>query len=138
LYLSTDWAGDPIRRAKCGLPEDIRFQTKPEIALQQVRQAVADGVPPAVALMDPAYGNDSKLRAGISELGLSYAVGILPITMLWRPGEMPLSPAPRSGRGRPAKRLPRDDAHQPVSGRHWLWNSPRRPGRGSRGGRVAT
>ena len=53
------------------MPDDIRFQTKPEIALQQLRQAVADGVPPGVALIEPAYGNDSKLRAGISELGLS-------------------------------------------------------------------
>jgi SRSO17 transposase len=52
-------------------PADVVFQTKPEIALQQLRQAVADGVPPGVALMDPAYGNDSKLRAGISQLGLT-------------------------------------------------------------------
>ena len=48
------------------MPDEVRFQTKPEIALQQLREALADGVPPGVALMDPAYGNDSKLRAGIS------------------------------------------------------------------------
>jgi SRSO17 transposase len=115
LYLPKDWADDPIRRAKCGVPEDARFQTKPEIALQQMRQALADGVPPGVALMDPAYGNDSKLRAEIGGLGLSYAAGILPTTMVWRPGETPLPPAAKSGRGRPAKRLQRDEAHQPVS-----------------------
>ena len=91
------------------------FQTKPEIALQQLRQALADGVPPAPALMDPAYGNDSKLRAGISELGLTYVAGILPTTMVWRPGEAPLPPASRTGRGRPGKRLRRDETHQPVS-----------------------
>jgi SRSO17 transposase len=72
-------------------------------------------VPPGVALMDPAYGNDSKLRAGISELGLSYVAGILPTTMVWRPGEAPLPPAPRSGRGRPGTRLRRDETHRPVS-----------------------
>ena len=71
LYLPKVWADDPVRRAIAGVPDDVRFQTKPEIALQQLRQAVADGVPPGVALMDPAYGNDSKLRAGISELGLT-------------------------------------------------------------------
>ena len=85
-----------------GVPDDVRFQTKPEIALQQLRQALADGVPPAVALMDPAYGNDSKLRAGISELGLTYVAGILPTTMVWRPGEAPLPPASRI-RPRPAR-----------------------------------
>jgi SRSO17 transposase len=81
--------------------------------LQQLRQAVADGVPPGVALMDPAYGN-SKLRAGISELALAYVAGILPTTMVWRPDEAPLPPAPRSGRGRPATRLRRDETHRPV------------------------
>jgi SRSO17 transposase len=107
LYLPKDWADDPVRRAIAGVPDDTRFQTKPEIALQQVRQAQADGM--------PAYGNDSKLRAGISELGLSYVAGIMPTTMVWRPGEAALPPAPSSGRGRPGTRLRRDETHQPVS-----------------------
>ena len=115
LYLPKEWADDPVRRAIAGVPEDVRFQTKPQIALQQMRQAAADGVPPGVALMDPAYGNDSKLRAGISELGLTYVAGILPTTIVWRPGEAPLRPAPRPGRGRPAKRLRRDGTHRPVA-----------------------
>ena len=80
-----------------------------------MRQARADGVPPAVALADPAYGNDGKFRAGITELGLPYAVGIMPSTTVWRPGEAPLPPARKSGRGRRATRLRRDETHQPVS-----------------------
>jgi SRSO17 transposase len=115
LYLPKDWADDPIRRATAGVPEDVTFQTKAEIALRQLRQVLMDGVPPAVVLMDPAYGNDSKLRAGITKLELPYVAGILPSTMVWRPGEAPLPPAPRSGRGRPGKRLRRDQTHQPVS-----------------------
>ena len=115
LYLPKDWADDPVRRTVAGVPEDICFQTKPEIALQQMRQALAAGVPPGVVLGDPAYGNDSNFRAGITDLGLSYALGIMPSTTVWRPGEMPLPPAPRSGRGRPAKRLRRDGTHRPVS-----------------------
>ena len=115
LYLPKVWADDPVRRSKAGVPADIRFQSKPEIALQQMRQALAEGVPPAVALMDPAYGNDSKLRAGMSELGLCYAAAILPTTSVWRPGQAPLPPIRKSGRGRPATRLRRDQAHQPVS-----------------------
>jgi SRSO17 transposase len=115
LYLPKDWADDPVRRTVAGIPDDITFQTKPAIALQQLRQALADGVPPAVVLADPAYGNDGGFRAGITELGMPYAVGIQPTTTVWRPGEAPLPPAPRSGRGRPAKRLRRDEAHRPVS-----------------------
>ena len=115
LYLPKEWAEDAGRRATAGVPDDVCFQTKPEIALQQLRQALADGVPPAPVLMDPAYGNDSKLRAGISGLGPTYVAGILPTTMVWRPGEAPLPPTPRTGRGRPGKRLRRDATHQPVS-----------------------
>jgi SRSO17 transposase len=129
LYLPKDWADDPVRRAKAGVPDDVTFQTKPEIALQQMRQVRADGVPPAVALADPAYGNDSKFRAGIAELGLPYAVGIMPSTTVWRPGEAPTGsspvasprattrgpPARKSGRGRRATRLRHDKTHQPVS-----------------------
>ncbi len=116
LYLPKDWADDPVRRTKAGVPDEVVFQTKPEIALQQVRQALAAGVPRAVVLMDPAYGNDGKLRAGLTELGLTYGAGVLPTTMVWRPGEAPLPPvAKTSGRGRPAKRLRRDATHQPVS-----------------------
>jgi SRSO17 transposase len=119
LYLPQDWADDRSRRASAGVPEDISFQTKPEIALQQLRQALADGVPPAVVLMDPAYGADSKLRAGISALGLAYGAGILPSTMLWRPGEVPLPPVREAGRGRGLRRhrMRRDATHQPVSAR---------------------
>ena len=115
--LPKDWADDPGRRAAAGVPEDIAFQTKPEIALQQMRQAHADGLPAAVALMDPGYGNDAKLRAGITELEQPYVAGILPTTAVWRPGETSLPPAPWSGRGRPPTRLRRDDAHRPVSAR---------------------
>ena len=115
LYLPKDWAADPVRRTIAGVPDDIRFQTKPEIAVQQMHQALAAGVPPGVALADPAYGNDSNFRAGITGLGLPYAVGIMPSTAVWRPGEAPLPPAPYSGRGRPAKRLRRDETHRPVS-----------------------
>jgi len=115
LYLPKEWADDLPRRAAAGVPEDIAFQTKPEIALQQLRQALADGVPPAVVLIDPAYGCDSKLRAGISELGLSYGAGILPTTIVWRPGEAARPPPAWSGRGRRPTRLRRDAEHQPVS-----------------------
>jgi SRSO17 transposase len=115
LYLPKEWADDAARRDIAGVPDDVPFQTKPEIALQQLRQTLADGVPPAPVLMDPAYGNDSKLRAAISELGLTYVAGILPTTMVWRPGEAPLRPASRAGRGRPGTRLRRDETHQPVS-----------------------
>src|ERR1019366_8895150 len=60
LYLPKDWADDKARRGKAGVPSDIRFKTKPEIALEQVRWACEAGLPRGVALMDAAYGTDSR------------------------------------------------------------------------------
>lgn len=115
LYLPKDWTDDPVRRSKAGVPEGVLFQTKPEIALQQLRQALADGVPPAVTLADPAYGNNSGFRAGITALGLAYAVGIMPSTTVQQSTKPSLPPTPGSGRGRPAIRQRRDNRLQPVS-----------------------
>jgi hypothetical protein len=42
LSLLRDWDGDPLPRAIAGVPADVVFQTKPEIALQQLRKAAAD------------------------------------------------------------------------------------------------
>ena len=100
LYLPEDWAADPDRRSKAGVPDDVAFRTKPEIALGQVRAALAAGIPLGTVLMDAGYGADTKLRTAITELGLTYAASIQPHTSVWRLGEGPLPPKPRSGRGR--------------------------------------
>lgn len=115
LYLPEGWAQDAERRYKAKVPETIGFQTKPEIALEQIRAACASDVPRGVVLADAAYGNDTGFRTGISELDLTYVAGILPNTSLWAPGMAPLLPSASSGRGRPAKRLRRDADHRPVS-----------------------
>lgn len=114
LYLPEAWATDGARRKKVGVPEPIAFQTKVEIALDQVRAAAAAGLPRGVVLMDPGYGNHSHLRRELTTLELPYVAGILSNTTVWAPGTGPLPAKPWSGRGRPPKRLRRDDEHQPV------------------------
>jgi SRSO17 transposase len=115
LYLPEAWAADPARRAMAGVPEEVVFATKPLIALEQVRRALADGVPPGVVVTDAGYGNDTDFRDGLTGLGLPYVAGILGTTTLWPPGTGPLPPEPRSGRGRPPKRLRRDPEHRPLA-----------------------
>src|SRR6202795_3868566 len=68
LYLPQEWAGDRERLRKVGVPEDIDFKTKHEIALEQLHWACAAGLPRGVALLDAGYGNSSELRADISAL----------------------------------------------------------------------
>jgi SRSO17 transposase len=76
LYLPKSWADDWERRAKAGVPDDIAFQTKPKIALDQLAWACAAGLPRGVVLMDSAYGTDASLRRGARELGLNYAAAV--------------------------------------------------------------
>jgi len=115
LYLPEQWAADDERRRKTGVPGDIRFRTKPEIALEQIRAASAAGLPLGVVLMDAGYGCNTELRSSISALGLTYVAGILPNTTVWAPGMAPLHPKTWSGRGRPPKLIRRDHNHRPTS-----------------------
>jgi SRSO17 transposase len=117
LYLPEAWADNPARRAKAGVPEEIAFQTKPQIALAQIRAAIAAEVPRGVVVMDAGYGADSALRAGITDLGLAYVAGVQASVRVWPPGTTPLPPKPWSGRGRPPKLIRRDADHEPVSAR---------------------
>ncbi len=104
LYLPKDWASDAKRRAKVGVPKKLEFVTKHQIALSQIERAITDGVPQGVVLADAGYGNDSGFREGLTQLGLTYAVGIMSNTTVWPQGSGPLAPKPASGaRGRPPK-----------------------------------
>ena len=76
LYLPKGWAEDWKRRRKAGVPEEIQFQTKPKIALDQLEWACAAGLPRGVVLMDQAYGMDAALRRGARELGRDYSAAV--------------------------------------------------------------
>lgn len=115
LYLPKDWAADPARRKTAGVPADIAFATKPEIALAQMRQAIACGVQPGVVLADAGYGDETAFRDGITDLGMLYAVGIRPATTVWAPGTAPLPPKPWVGRGIRPTRLRREPGHEPIA-----------------------
>jgi len=115
LYLPEAWAADAERRRAVGVPDTVQFATKPQIALAQIRAAKARGVPPGIVLADAAYGSNTQFRESLNELGLSYAVGVMPSVSVWGPGTGALPPAPYQGHGRVATRLRRAPGHEPVS-----------------------
>lgn len=115
LYLPKPWVAEADLRRQAGIPDDIGFQTKPMIALDQLRDAVALNLPRGVVLADAGYGNDSGFRSGITALKLAYAVGIQGSTTVWAPGTEPMGPKPWSGQGRPPTRLRRGEDQAPVS-----------------------
>ena len=76
LYLPEIWANDAARRAKAHVPPEVSFRTKPQIALEQIAAAQAAGVAPGIVLADAGYGYDGTFRAGLTAMGLTYAVGV--------------------------------------------------------------
>jgi SRSO17 transposase len=83
LYLPESWANDARRRREARIPDQVSFQTKPQLGLDMIRRAVADGVPKGVLLGDSAYGSSSEFRDQVRALGLHYAVGVIPTTSVW-------------------------------------------------------
>lgn len=115
LYLPAAWADDRARRRAAGVPEGLGFEEKWRLALAQIDQMLADDVPRAPVVADAGYGSNTEFREGLTTRGLTYAVGIMRDTTVWPPGQGPITPSPSGGRGRPAKRLRRGPAHQPVA-----------------------
>ena len=126
LYLPKEWANDRKRRRKVGVPDEISFKTKPEIALAQIRWACEAGLPRGAVLMDAGYGVHTDLRTSITALGLSYVAGIQSHTTVWAPGTGPRPPKKWSGHGRPPKLLRRDDKHKPTSVKELALALPKR------------
>lgn len=115
LYLPKEWAEDAERRKTTEVPEEIEFETKPQIALSQIRAAVAADMDRGVILADAAYGINTDFRDGLSELGLQYVVGVQSSMTVWEPGQQPLPAKSRKKMGRPPRLLQRSTDHRPVS-----------------------
>ena len=115
LYLPEDWAGDPERRTRAGVPDEVRFATKTQIALRQLRTLLDEGAPRYCVLADAGYGVDNAFRQSLSDMGLLYAVGVTSAVVVWPPGVQPLPPKQYSGTGRPPVVPRRTATLQPMS-----------------------
>lgn len=115
LYLPQEWIDDKDRRRKAAIPEDARFATKTEIALQQLRRLLAEGAPPHCVLADAGYGTHNEFRQALTDMGLQYVVGVTSSVVVWPPGVEPLPPKPWCGNGRPPVVPVRTPTRQPMS-----------------------
>lgn len=86
LYLPRSWIDDPARCREAGIPEDVAFATKPELARAMLRRALKSGVPARWATADEVYGSDSKFRRLLEESGLSYVVAVASAQRLFLDG----------------------------------------------------
>ena len=115
LYLPKEWAEDAEKRKRTEVPEEVEFQTKPDMALDQIRAAVAANLERGVILADAAYGINTEFREELTKLGLQYAVGVQSSMTVWEPGKQPLPAKSRGKMGRPPRLLQRTTDHQPAS-----------------------
>jgi SRSO17 transposase len=77
VYLPKRWAQDPPRRRAAGIPDDLSFSTKPQLAMNQLDRLVAAGLPAGWAAFDEVYGRSEALRTKTAKAGLAY-VAIIP------------------------------------------------------------
>ncbi|MBK8460727.1 MAG: IS701 family transposase [Micropruina sp.] len=76
LYLPKGWADDAPRRAKAGIPEEVGFATKPELAMRMIARAIEAGVPAGWVTGDEVYGQHSGLRRMLEERGMPYVLAV--------------------------------------------------------------
>ena len=76
-YMTKRWADDQPRRDAAGIPSDVEFATKPQLAMRQLERLMAAGLPARWVAFDEVYGRSEKLRKTAARAGLAY-VAIIP------------------------------------------------------------
>jgi SRSO17 transposase len=101
LYLPEEWCADLPRRRKAKVPDEVTFQTKPQLAASLAEQAAGWRIATAPILADCAYGDDTAFRTRLAELELEYVVSVQAQTAVYGP-ETSFAVPERKGRtGRP-------------------------------------
>jgi SRSO17 transposase len=105
LYLPEEWARDAKRRQEAGVPEDVVFRTKPELALELLRQ-VGPKVRHGWVTFDEGYGKDPGFLSGLEELDERYLGEVPKSCRVWLHRPQVIEPGPsRSGRPRGKARV---------------------------------
>jgi SRSO17 transposase len=99
LYLPQEWCTDQERRREARVPTDVTFQTKPELAVDMLEHAWAQGVPMAWVTGDELYGDAPHVRDAIHRAGKGYVLAVSCHTPVWRE-RPPLEEPVAGGKGR--------------------------------------
>ena len=84
LYLPEDWCTDEERRREAQVPDDVTFKTKPQLALEMLEHAWAQGVPMAWVTGDEVYGDAPYLRDAVAGAGKRYVLAVSSTTPVWQ------------------------------------------------------
>jgi SRSO17 transposase len=86
LYLPQEWADDSVRRQEAGVPEEVEFATKPELAHRMLQRAFSAEVPAAWVTGDEVYGDATDLRRWLEEERRPYVLAVSCSHPLWHQG----------------------------------------------------
>ena len=109
LYLPEQWIKDPVRRKEAGVPEEIIFKTKTELALDLIDEVKGWGLQGRLVLADSAYGDGFEFRKGLRDRGLDYVVQVSGDLMAWTKDPHPAKPPMKGGGRIPRKRFYAND-----------------------------
>ena len=76
MYIPKEWTENKERRAEAGVPDDLTFQTKPEMALEMIQEATVAGVLYKWVTGDCGYGDYDKMRKWLEENEKYYVLNI--------------------------------------------------------------
>ena len=105
LYLPEPWIDDPVRRKAAGIPEEITFKTKTELALDLIDEARRWGLQDRLVLADSGYGDSYKFRHGLRNRTLQYVVQVSGELKAWTEDPHPTELPMKQGSKIPRKRL---------------------------------
>lgn len=114
LYLPKEWTDDRERCRAVGVPDEVEFKTKWQIALDLIDQALGFGVSRRPVLGDSAFGEVTEFREGLTQRGLTYVVGVPNNHLIWPPGTNPKPPKRARHKVGPPYRRWRDGNKKPI------------------------
>ena len=113
LYLPKEWTEDRARCREAGIPDEVGFATKPELARQMLERAFKAGLPNAWITADEVYGRDRRLRLYLEEQERPFVLAVSSQEKPWIWWER----APRQIRvDEIARRVPEEGWHRLSAG----------------------
>lgn len=104
LYLPKEWTDDQKRCAKAGVPDDLEFKTKSQLALEMVRSARAWGIRFAWVGIDAGYGKEPAFLSVLNDEGEIFMADVHKDQVIYLEDPAPYLPE-KKGRGRTPTRL---------------------------------
>lgn len=113
LYLPKEWTDDRERCRAVGVPDEVEFKTKWQIALDLIDQTLGFQIALRPVLADSGYGETVEFRDGLTKRGLTYVVGVPNNHLIWAPGANP-QPPKQTGKGGGPRTRWRDGNRKPI------------------------